>query len=194
MEEPLAALWGRRAPAVGHIRRCCSIGSLIRRVDSGFLHSMRAMGMPFTNSTSSGTMHLRPWVPGMSTRNCETTVNSLRSGFSQLMYRTRWSRPPSQSGSPSMVKPPRRSSVAFWLASRSAGVATLVRALTAWLTRRSSSHGLPSGPLLMALIWRLRRSSRKTSLKFVRPDLLGSVGAGVPGFAPARWVRPSWAS
>ena len=41
--------------------------------------------MPFTNSTSSGTIHRRPWVPGMSTRNCETTVKSLRQRVSQSM-------------------------------------------------------------------------------------------------------------
>jgi hypothetical protein len=92
-------------------RRCCLMASIIG--EPGCLHSTGAMGMPFTNRTSSGTMHLRPWVPGMSTRNCETTVKSLRSGFSQSIYRTRWSRPPSHPGSPSTVKPLTRSSVAF---------------------------------------------------------------------------------
>ena len=81
------------------------MASAIASLLPGFLHSTSASGMPFTNSTSSGTMNFLPCVPGMSRRNCETTTKSLLSGCSQSMYRTRWSRPPSQPGSPSTVIP-----------------------------------------------------------------------------------------
>jgi hypothetical protein len=63
--------------------------SAMASVLPGFLHSTRASGMPFTNSTSSGTMHFLPpcalCAPGMSTRNCETTTKSLLGGLSQSM-------------------------------------------------------------------------------------------------------------
>ena len=57
------------------------MASAIASVLPGFLHSTSTSGMPFTNSTSSGTMNFLPWVPGMSTRNCETTTKSLCAGM-----------------------------------------------------------------------------------------------------------------
>ena len=63
--------------------------------------------------------------------------------------------------------------MAAWLASSRVGPATRVSALMAWLMRRSSSQGLPSGPRLITLSCALSRFSRKTSLKAARPDLAG---------------------
>ena len=111
------------------------------------------------------------------------------------MYRTRWSRPPSQPGRPSTVIPLRRRSVACWFASSRLGAPILVRALTAWSRRFWVSQGSPPGPRLRTLIWLRSRSVRNTSENEVLPDKAGSVGTNASDGAPSRWVQPmplSW--
>ena len=61
------------------------MASAIGSVMYGLLHSTTTSGMPFTNSTTSGTMNFLACPPGSSTRNWLIARKSLFSGLSQSM-------------------------------------------------------------------------------------------------------------